>query len=86
MNTGNAGKFEVIPKMVSSTLTPLRGFAGIGQIYINYKHFSEKRCDLTHLATGVEKDKLILLDIISLAIHEFAHVKIRQVPHTTRNL
>lgn len=69
-------KIEV--KFFKGVDSNLRGFAGINTIYLNAYHFQlnefkYKNLDkeLFHIVSKV--------DIISLAIHEFSHVRLRMV-------
>lgn len=56
----------------------MRGFAGVNRVYINYNHFDVKLRD----STEIESDwlrTLIDIDVITLTLHEFGHVKFRKV-------
>lgn len=55
----------------------VRGFAGFGEIFVNTQHFHQKIRDF-----GGDIDMLQVvakLDVISLAVHELAHIQIRKV-------
>lgn len=63
--------------LVENMTSTLRGFSGRDEIFINTDHFREK-------IDGFKGDLQLLqilakIDIISVVLHEFAHVKIRKV-------
>lgn len=63
--------------MVENGVPELRGFAGFNEIYIHVSHFQDK---IDKFSGDVEILQLICkIDLISLAIHELSHVKIRKV-------
>lgn len=62
---------------MENVATVVRGFSGFDEIFINATHFRKK-------FNSFEGDEGLLqllakMDIISLALHEFAHVMIRKV-------
>lgn len=68
-------------KFVYSTQCDLRGFSGIDEIFLNAYYFNKKMADLS-AAKIINPDVLnqfIAMDIVTCAIHEYAHVRIRQV-------
>lgn len=62
---------------ISIGMPELRGVAGIDTIYINVDHF--KRKIKNEMASSAWIEKLIEIDIMTVAIHELGHVKFRQV-------
>lgn len=62
---------------VTNVTTALRGFTGFNEIFINVDHFADK---FDAFKGDIEILQLIAkIDIISVAIHEYSHVKIRKV-------
>ncbi|XP_037025635.1 uncharacterized protein LOC119067014 isoform X2 [Bradysia coprophila] len=62
--------------LVESAAAMVRGFAGFHEIFINADHFRQKIDNFkgdTHLLQLVAK-----IDIISVVLHEYGHIKIRQ--------
>ncbi|KAG4074404.1 hypothetical protein HA402_000383 [Bradysia odoriphaga] len=54
----------------------VRGFAGFGEFFINSYHFQEK---FRHFGESIELLQVIAkMDIISLTVHELAHINIRK--------
>lgn len=63
--------------LVQNVTSTLRGFSGYDNIFINAEHFQQK-FDL--FKGNVEQLQLLAkMDIISVTIHELAHVMIRKV-------
>lgn len=78
---------ETIPvavKFVTTKALDLRGFAGINCIYINEKHFKLRMLQLSDKFSDVQKKTAVLIDIATVALHEYSHVRIRQVEQTQR--
>lgn len=65
-------------KFFSIRCHALRGFSGLGDIYINETHFHDNFLanEYDERAASISK-----IDIITIAMHEYAHVRLRQV-HT----
>lgn len=61
---------------VDLTETDLRGFSGFHWVYINFAHFD---CKLYKQRKFPDCNVLVALDVVTLVLHEYAHVRIRQV-------
>lgn len=76
-------KTESVPitvKMVDTRESQLRGFTGINQIYINYGCFITKKFQIDRSTLSNElKTMLIIIDVATVAIHEYAHARAQQV-------
>lgn len=62
---------------ISIDFPTLRGFSGINELFINESYFSAKISEWksnTRLLNSITK-----MDLITIALHECAHVRIRQV-------
>lgn len=75
---------QINVQFFSNDMTHLRGFSGINSVYFNKQHFFEKRqiheSKMKEDVTFRNNVNLMLkIDIIALAIHEFSHVRLRQV-------
>lgn len=72
---------NITVKMIRSDENALRGFTGMNVVYINERYFKTKAFDLSlhSVGTAAEKNKILLIDIATVCIHELSHVKIRQV-------
>lgn len=65
---------------VTDVDTDLRGFAGINKVFLNASHFTKKKKDyLEYTDINPEVlDLLLLIDIISVVIHEYSNIKLRK--------
>lgn len=64
-------------RLVSSDDEHLRGFVGISEIFINATHFQKK---IARFEGSLDALQLIAkMDIISVSIHEVAHLRFRKV-------
>ncbi|XP_037032958.1 uncharacterized protein LOC119071939 [Bradysia coprophila] len=71
----DTNKREVGASYIDLIKTELRGFSGFDWVYINLGHFDAKR--YKHRKSR-DCDVLVALDVVTLVIHEYAHVRIRQ--------
>ncbi|KAG4071921.1 hypothetical protein HA402_006082 [Bradysia odoriphaga] len=75
-------------KIVHTKEPDIRGFAGMNEIFINFGYFNVQKTHINcyELAESL-KSNLLLIDIATCVIHEYAHVRARQVTndlnHTT---
>lgn len=65
-------------RFVATTEFELRGFAGINEIFINSTYFKAEQIKLS-LAMLPNKENVILMDILTVVIHVYAHIRARQV-------
>ncbi|KAG4068857.1 hypothetical protein HA402_005005 [Bradysia odoriphaga] len=72
---------EIPVKFVRSDEIFLRGFVGIDTIFINETHFTSNafQLHLMHIGTSAEKQKLLLMDIATVVLHELAHIRVRKI-------
>lgn len=72
---------EVSIEFVDTTEEELRGFAGINCVYINEVYFNLKTFQLQHIAalSAEEIENIMLMDVATVTLHEYSHVRIRQV-------
>lgn len=69
--------------LVENLITIVRGFAGFDEIFINADHFRRK---FDSFDGTVEQLRLLAkMDIISVTLHELAHVMIRKVRMVVKN-
>ncbi|XP_037035951.1 uncharacterized protein LOC119074095 [Bradysia coprophila] len=69
-------KDQIKITLVESGLKILRGFVGLEELFIHTDHFRQK---INDFKGSLEQLQLVSkMDIISIAIHEYAHLKIRQ--------
>lgn len=61
-------------KFISMKCNEIRGFSGINDVFINKDHFIKKYGTNEADLKAVGK-----MDIITISVHEFAHVRLRQV-------
>ncbi|XP_037045202.1 uncharacterized protein LOC119080752 isoform X2 [Bradysia coprophila] len=65
--------YNVVVAFVSTEVMDLRGFSGFNTIYINKNHFDGK------VNSPQWSSDLILIDVVTVTVHELAHVRCRQV-------
>lgn len=70
-------KIEII--FVSKLAWQIRGFAGNGKIYGNIDHFMDNWHQYNEVVETTYLKLLLKLDIISLVLHEYAHLRLRKV-------
>lgn len=63
-------------RFITSAVCDLRGFAGIECIFINEKPFTDK---LSKHQEYAEIENAIIMDIVTVAIHEYSHFRVRKV-------
>lgn len=71
----------VAVKIVDTKEDELRGFVAIDCVCINQGHFNLKTFQLNRSTelSNTEKQNILLIDIATLTIHEYAHIRARQV-------
>ncbi len=70
-------KSSIQVHFISIDFPTLRGFAGINELFINENYFSAKISEWKSDTRLL--DSIIKMDLITIALHECAHVRIRQV-------
>jgi hypothetical protein len=70
-------KFPVQIHFFSLDFPTLRGFFGINELFINENYFLAKISEWKSNARLL--DSITKMDLITIALHEYAHVRIRQV-------
>lgn len=70
----------VVVRFVHTKEPDIRGFTGLNEVYLNYGHFNVQRTciDCLELDETV-KTNILLIDIVTCIIHEYAHCRARQV-------
>lgn len=64
--------------LVTTGESRLRGFSGINQVVINRAYFRVEKTKLVESGM-VEQDNVLLIDVATVCIHEYAHIRTRQV-------
>lgn len=77
---------EITVTIVSKSAPELRGFSGLDEIYIHSTYFQSKF--ETSYTNAKEEDCARVeipakMSLIALSIHEFGHVRLRQVRQTS---
>lgn len=80
MDTKSSSDFNVDIVYVTYSSPKLRGFSGVNTVYVNEKHFKLTKVCYEDVIDPDVLDMLMQVDIINLVVHEYAHVKFRQVP------
>ncbi|KAG4077183.1 hypothetical protein HA402_016170 [Bradysia odoriphaga] len=75
---GETNSIDVTVKLVATFEFELRGFCGINIIYVNSTYFKNRRFQLG-LTQLPETDKILVIDILTVVIHEYAHIRARQI-------
>ncbi|CAF3790133.1 unnamed protein product [Rotaria sp. Silwood1] len=69
-------KYPMQVHFISIDFPTLRGFSGINELFINENHFSAKISEWKSNTRLL--DSITQMDLITIALHEYAHVRIRQ--------
>lgn len=67
---------NVTVHFVNYDVDELRGFSGLNSIFINVSHFNPKMLANKNF---VDIENVMKMDIATVSLHEYAHVRIRQV-------
>lgn len=73
------GKIPVTVEFFESEELQLRGFSGVNQVFVNGKHFQMRILQQSQKLSTAHKETAVLVDIATVALHEYSHVRIRQV-------
>ena len=68
---------QVQVHLISIDFPTLRGFSGMNELFINEKYFSNKISEWK--LNPQQLDPTMKMDLITIGLHECAHVRIRQV-------
>lgn len=78
---------KVSIKFVDTREEELRGFAGINCVYINEGCFKLKAFQLHNESQSADDiENILLMDVVTVTLHEYSHVRIRQVELSLRNV
>lgn len=78
-------KTPVSVELFESMAIELRGFAGMNCVHINVNHFKMRMLQLSSKFSTLQRDDAVLIDIATVTLHEYAHIRIRQVTRPKHN-
>lgn len=76
LNT-NENKIDI--RFVVELPETIRGFAGVNTVYVNANHFMQNLNDFRFIKDHEYLDLIMKVDIITLILHEYSHIKLRKV-------